>query len=337
MVSICEEGRHYRCEGYSITPGGKHMAILYRSAPSPEWDKLVDQKHHLFVYELFERANVEYDNDTSWGKAVTNFSFESRYLVYCPQPLAFDTDYTIICPYGRINIFSGSIDQSFSPLSGHKVLDSVQSLKSSESFGGVAFVAQNQTQVLLDRLNRKLIRLQLSDGSSVTATLPCSEAVMACVSPLGSFVVLQDTKSHTTCLLHDFTTNTTKSLRNSEWIEKPFGSRLRFSADEQCLIAIFPPSDNRANAHIGKWIGLSEKAEARISTGLVNIYGFYLSKIDEPAYLATSDNWIKVDLQYLRTPLSHNNMLGFVCKQQVSVDGDCLVVIIHPLRDPKRH
>ena len=338
MACAYEAGRHYKCEGYSINPCGKHIAIFYRSASSTAWDNLMEQSHHLFVYEVLERPKFEDNSEIPWCKATMNASFESQYSVYCPQSVALDTDCTVLCPYGRVNISSGLVDDSFSPLSGHKVLDSIQSLKDPTSFGGVAFIAGTQTQVLLDRLNKNLIKLRVSDGYCITSTLPWSDAVMLCVSPMGRFVVLQESRSHAPCLLYNFITNTTKSLVGSERISKPFGSRLRFSTDEQYLIAIFPPISNRANSHIGKWIDLSEEIEARISPGYADIYGLYVSTMNEPTYLATSENWIKVDLKYLRAPLSHSNMMrDFTCKQQVSVHGDRLAIVIHPLRDPGRH
>ena len=332
MVYDHEGWRYFRCEGYTTRKDGRYVAIYYRSTPHISWDDIRDQKHHLTVYEILDGLDLENNHEVSWCKSMGSIYWESQYLSHCPQPLAFDTDRTILCPYGRMRL----LDESFGPITGQRALDSVQSLKNAGSFGGIAFVADDQSQVLLDRESRTLTRLRTSNGEQCTADSSLwPEVIMVCVSPRGRFAVLQEPKGHALCLLHDFSTNTTRLLENSDDIGAPFNAHLSFTNDEQCLVAIITPDSNDATSYIARWAYPSEDIRYRRSSSFERITGMDLRSVTEHAYLATVESWFQIDLDRLSKVSSYNSTPSFICKQQVSVQGDRLAVIMHALRDPK--
>lgn len=333
-----EGGRRYQCEGFSVNEAIDLVAVYYRSFPTVQKNSPVDQKHHIFLYEIPEGWELEESNRRPWCKATVSVSFRSLYWAFCAQPLAFDTDRTLLCPYGRLETSSGLVDKSFSPLTGHNYHSIIPFLKSPESFAGLAFISKPSGEVLFDCLTSNVTRLHNANMSVVVSnTLALSKPVMLCVSPLGRFAVLQEIRGHTPYILLDITKNTAKTLHCSQGIQMAIGSHLTFSADEQCLIAITAPTHRYPHSYVTVWRCLEGEIKCNISIPLEPIIGLSLGRMDEVAYLATRENWIQLDLCSLNIISGYDYMTGFVCKQQVSVSGDCLAIVAHPLRDDERH
>ena len=201
------------------------------------------------------------------------------------------------------------------------------------AFGGVAFPARTPAQVLVDRVSREVIKVEMDDfAKSMSILLPSSDLVLLCVSPLGRFVVLQDARGHSPCILCDFEKKTSTTLLESENIQKPFASHIRFSSEEQYLIGISTPRQSNSQTVFILWTCLSGAPKFFKSRGLEDVRGLFLDSMNEAAYLATSEKWIEVDLTRRELRMDPYRSRG-ICKQQLSAQGDLLAILSAHVED----
>lgn len=296
MTLIQEEGRHYRCEGYSASSNGKHLAIYLRSYVAHQ-DAVQDSEHHLFVMDLPEDLSFADSHRQSWSKVLVSFSSRSAYGCYCPQPVTFTTSDTVTCPYGRLSISSGSLDSS------HNVLQSVSSLKEKSLMmtdlnDEISFVIETCHIVVYAQSSTNIYRVSLEDPSMLSAVqCPLSKVILCCASCDGRFAVWHESGNDRLFGVQDLINGTVSYLPGSEDILFPAHLNLKFARNGLSLMGIMRHPSNTAQGanYVSAW-AIGSSVVKQSNSGIVGlIAGFDFKTLEEPAYLAVSDQWIEFD------------------------------------------
>ena len=323
--------RVYWCEGYSVSKDGNSLAIYHKSRLHLNSVIPESNKHHVVVWDFSDVLDFDHYKAKPWCTARSFVSRETQESHYSPQPVAFGKDGTLLCPYGRINISSSLSDQYLGPITGN-YMDEVSAIRDNGAFGGLAFSADTLSLVVCDTKLERLIKMQIDDMTvNTNVQLHTSDVIICSISPRGRYAVWRERQSHRTCFLVDFATCTTKCLQGSEGVLFPTHSLLAFSVDEECLFGILKPqaeSDHRKR-YVSIWTDLPREPKQFTSQVVGEILGFHFTTLQEPAYLATSEHWAKIDPSKLETVADQFLHQGLIPKQQVSVHGDRLAVILY--------
>lgn len=323
-----DRGRIYWCEGYTFSKDGRYLAIYHKSYPHTDEADSKDEKHHIVLWEIAEQLDFDHLTPKPWCTARRSISRKIQSPHYSPQPLAFDEDHTLLCPYGRINISSDLEDDHMGPLIGTSS-NEVNDSRANGASGGLAFSADSSTIVVCDTKLKELVKMQANGTNfDTTVQLPTSEVIICCISPKGRYAVWRELKVLKTCFLHDFFTNTTNCLQGSEGILFPTHSLLSFSTDEDCLFGIVTPlaeADFRKR-YVSVWTDLSRQPKQMSSPLVGEILGFHFTTLQDPAYLATSEFWAEIDPSKLQTLPNGFFRRDLATTQQVSLHGDRLAV-----------
>ena len=298
LVCDYDDDRNYFCEGFCISPDKDFLALLYRSYGT-RLERPVKDRYDINIWRLAEAcAFGDSGNASTWCRMVKSVSYYSPRIGYCARPLAFK-DTFLYSPWGCI-IFNASRAK--------EAAGQVESTRSDEIFNmskcplwlkDINISSDCRFMIAFSPEDSTLRKYSTTDLSVVSVATVAGNKIKICsVSHTGRFVVWRDMDSvQQSCCLYDFDSNMCTLIQDAEHISFPAHIRLKFTLDENHLIGIMGrPSPISGGQFISVWSALSTGTLRQATSIIVpEIVGLHLTNINEPAYLATHDHWVKVD------------------------------------------
>ena len=295
-----EDRRAFYCEGSSISPDGKYLALMYFSGLLT-YDADTNYRYDIIVWKLAEQIDIGNNDTKAWCEVVKTMSYEKIFIGSSPRPLAIDTSNNFYSFLGCVRIEDPSpVEAAIKPIptasvGGRRLPESIANLRN------ICFSADCRFLIAYDQPKLSLLRFLVEDMTLCSTTKVSNpELLVCCVSYSGRFVVWRHFDGENrSCYLHDFEQDHSIEVPASEEISTPLNVSLKFTLNEDSLIGIMDSITSPGRHCISIWSPLSSAIQQFYLGPVQKILGFHLTNVDEPAYLASLDRWTEVDLARL--------------------------------------
>lgn len=292
-----EDRRIFYCEGSSISPDGRYLALIYYSGLQTD-DADKRSRYDIIVWKLAEQLNIGNNDTKAWCEIVKAIPCKKPFMGSSPGPLAIDTNNSLYSFWGCVQIDDPSpVEAAITPITtvsfGRRRLpESIADLRN------ICFSADCRFLIAFDRHKLSLVRFRVEDMTLCsTIMISSSEVLVGCVSCSGRFVVWRHfDDEHRSCYLHDFEQGHSIQVPASEEISHPEHINLKFTLNEDSLIGIMDKSTRPGQQFVSIWSPLSSAIQQSWIEPVQDILGFHSTNVNEPVYLASLDRWIEVDL-----------------------------------------
>ena len=331
LSPICKykADRDFLCEAFTISPDGRYLAIMYRSA---HWHGLTatESCFDINIWEMPESLDFDTSKEGDWCKIADAISFEAPSIGRTPQPINIDESNVLHSPVGPIQIAPHGLNPETREINTTAVVR--QSYVPEHLIGlvGIAFSGDCRFMIAYDPQTSQLNRY-VTDGMSLNSTIAISARYMTlcCISRTGKFVVWGDVaREQREYYLQDFSRGFCTLLPGSEEIIIPPDINLTFSTDEQYLLGVMGNMIYQDSNYIALWTSLSTKIKLVRSEIISTITGLHFTAADSPAYCATNDRWFQFDP--LRLDMLHVEFYkhrNSYTRTEVSSEGDKLAIL----------
>ena len=332
MRLLCqyEKSRYFYCEGFVMSQDKSVLAVLYCSSSTTNGHHSKD-RYDINIWKLVKAFDCE-DSSKPWCENLKSMSFSSTFRGYSPQPMRIDSHNVLHHPWGQFDLRKLLSDGTANE-NGNDDPNTVSQISECyKSLDGISFSPDGRFIIGFKLHDSRIVRL-ITENTSLhsSAAIPVPEAMLCAISYSGDLVVWRDMGGpQHSCYLQDFARDRCTRLPGSEETEYPAHLNLQFTLDETNLVGTMGNVTSPSRQFISIWNVLSEPIQQVKSSSVPSILGLHLTNINEPAFLATIDQWTEVDLLHpdLLTDRinSCKNTKSYI-DQKVSKRGQSLAVL----------
>ena len=294
--------------------------------------------NHLFVWKIMKNIDFKKpEHGYRWSEVTLSFFLGEGRIHPGPQSIAICADY-IYCPIGRINLESGSLDDSTklnnnAPWILQKRVPNVEVLQSMYAYSpdGTSLVTYNPG-------SQEMVQ-QSSDLTSINSSVAISvhSLEIHSISRTGRFVLWRDarnlhveSRAASVWYLMDFQTHKNKEMHYD--FDSAAYARPIFSANEDCILWLTQAHDRHSvqMQNIRVCYINYPKMVLHTSSNCTNIWNISFSTSKRPVYVIIAGQLLAIEVQKIPefgAGLENLWSRGRCLHQQISVDGNFLAFL----------
>ena len=332
LICQYDDRRAFYCEGYTVSPNGEFLAVLYCSSILQEGAETAT-RYDINIWHLANLGRVSDLVDKRWCEIAAVVTFDSCSVGHAHRPLAIDSKDRLYCPWGFTKLPVSQLGTANDAAETTLKISKFPYTDREANLSCRGFSSDCRYMIAFDAPNACIARFHLMDMTRQSlATVNARDIMICCISDSGRFVVWREmyTTEHS-CFLLDFALNKCIRIPGSAEVSFPAYVNLQFTSDEEYLVGNMGKLTASGRPVLSVWTCLTAQTiQQNTSPVLPPVMGFHITSIDELGLIVTDEGWTEFrlsDLSQIAQSLDLNRSERPCIESRLSQNGNQIAVI----------